>query len=97
MDVARYTTATAKRLPGVVSASSLAKKKRVVVTVDVVNAEDPVRTVIEQELADAVAQVFGQDLNVRVVLRDAGAQDGMLSPSTGAPAADTQNLKGGSA
>lgn len=81
VDVARYTTATAKRFPGVISASSLARKRSVVVTAEIVNAEESTRRRLQEELTEAVHPVFGEDLTVRVVLRDSTEDDAMLQPA----------------
>ena len=84
VDVARYTTATAKRFPGVVSASSLAKNDSVTVTAEMLNPDDAARERLRQEITDAVRPVFGEAFRVRVVLRDTGEDDAMLPPAGGA-------------
>lgn len=77
VDVARFSTATAKRVPGVLSASSLAKKKRVNVTATVVGATDQLRNRLTNELQDELARAFGPDLRVAVSVREAVLEDGV--------------------
>ncbi|MDR7328498.1 DUF6286 domain-containing protein [Corynebacterium guangdongense] len=84
VDVARYTTATAKRFPGVVSASSLAKNDSVTVTAEMLNPDDAARERLRQEITDAVRPVFGEAFRVRIVLRDTVEDDAMLPPAGGA-------------
>ena len=72
VDLARFSTASAKTLPGVVTASTLARKDRVIV--DVAGRElshDAVFTHIES----AVHRAFGPDMLVNVSLREATEED----------------------
>ncbi len=84
VDVARYTTAAAKRFPGVVSASSLAQRRRVTVTAEMVNPDDTARERLREELTETVRPVFGEEISVRVLLRDSVEDDAMLPPDGGA-------------
>lgn len=72
VDLARFSTAQAKALPGVVSASTLARKDRVIV--DVAGRElsrDAVFTHLESE----VHRAFGPGVLVNVSLREATEED----------------------
>ena len=82
VDLARYTTAAAKRLPGVISASSLAKRRSVMVTAEIGKADNTTRPRLQQDLSAAVRPIFGEDLTVRVILRDSTADDPMLPTPT---------------
>ena len=81
VDVARYSTATAKRFPGVVSASTLAKKKSVIVTAQVINPDDALRYALHRELTETLSAIFGEELSIRVQLQDSSEDDAMLAPA----------------
>lgn len=85
VDLARYSTAAAKRIPGVLAASSLARKGRVTVTAAVMSPEDTAnRDRILEALRADVQPAFGEHIDVHLLLREAGPDDGATTPRPGA-------------
>ncbi|GAB3942638.1 DUF6286 domain-containing protein [Corynebacterium tapiri] len=74
VDIARFTTARAKQVPGVINATSLAKKNRVTVEATALNPDSATQQRIEERLKSELASAFGSDVNVRVKLSQAQSQ-----------------------
>lgn len=72
VDIARYSTSSVKRLPGVVSASTFARKNRV--TVDVAG-RDLTHDDVTRHLETTLHKVFSPDLEVHVSLREPTEED----------------------
>lgn len=68
VDIARYTTATAKRMAGVSGASTLVKRKKVVVTATVTQLDPELRDQLTQDLSELLSPLFGDSTRLRVVL-----------------------------
>ncbi|AWB81210.1 hypothetical protein C3B44_01700 [Corynebacterium yudongzhengii] len=80
VDIARYTTSTAKRVPGVLAASTYARKKKVKVQATVVQVTDGLEERITSELDRELERTFGPGFTVTTSVRPAGVDDG-VSPA----------------
>lgn len=94
VDIARLSTATAKRIPGVVSASSLSRKNRVTVNVTAVDATEDLRRRIGDELDATLSDAFGPGLNINVGIREADLDDGVTPRLTDAADAGLDEAAG---
>lgn len=75
VDVARFTTSAAKHIPGILSASSLARKNRVTVEAEVLDPGPGETERILTALKSEVTRAFGPGLDVRVLLKDADGKE----------------------
>lgn len=84
VDLARFSTAAAKRIPGVLAASSLGRKGRVTVTAAVNTPDNTAeRDRILEALRLDVQAAFGEHIDVSLLLREATADDGASTPLPG--------------
>lgn len=70
VDLARHATATAKTLPGVMSASTLVTRKKIVVTATSSTLDEPARKRLHGELQEALGPLVDDRLTLQVVLRE---------------------------
>lgn len=70
VDLARHATATAKTLPGVMSASTLVTRKKIVVTVASSTLDDSARERLHGQLQEALGPLVGDRLTLQVLLRE---------------------------
>lgn len=82
VDLARYATATATTLPGVLAASTLVTRRRIVVTATVAAPDEPTRERLHHELAQSLAPLLPTPLELRVMLRHDEELSGPLPDPT---------------
>lgn len=70
VDLARHATATAKTLPGVISASTLVTRKKITVTAASSTLDEPVRRQLHDQLQEALEPLVADRLTLQVILRE---------------------------
>ena len=70
VDLARHATATAKTLPGVLSASTLVTKKKITVTATSATVDETVRERLPGQLQESLGPLINDRLSLQVLLRE---------------------------
>ncbi|WP_394284116.1 DUF6286 domain-containing protein [Corynebacterium sp.] len=70
VDLARHATATAKTLPGVLSASTLVTKKKITVTATSATVDETVRERLHGQLQESLGPLINDRLSLQVLLRE---------------------------